>query len=104
MEIKCKNCLLISICRNKPYLKLFNECQIISNYLKFYGVACTSRNKKLLNIYRVLKPSAWHIISMTEPVYKYGTELEENIGENLVYIVNEKIGKGWKYSGVERVE
>ena len=37
MDIPCRNCLVLPMCRHKPYIHILLKCQSIQNFLYPYG-------------------------------------------------------------------
>ena len=67
MEIPCKECLIIPLCRNKKYPKLIQDCYLVLNFLvgKEPG-----RSKRRMQLYNALKPKEWTLIK--DRVYSSG--------------------------------
>lgn len=75
----CKACLCVAVCRHKPYSQLFDNCQLVTEYLP-YHVFCIKRDdSKLSYIAKALEPTEWR--------------LEETKVDNMFYflIINEKV-------------
>ncbi len=102
MALECKKCMLKPICRNKPYMQMFEDCSLVRGYLSFHSIACFQRDNKLIDIYRALQPTTWFVVEAKYPIHSYGSQYEDAIGEGTMYMV-EEVGKE-KYPGNRRVE
>jgi hypothetical protein len=67
MEVPCKDCLLISLCRNKWFHTLMSDCDIVYNYafrIKEFS-SCgphSEQIKKVSLIKDILNPSKWDVV------------------------------------------
>lgn len=106
--IPCKNCLILPACKNKGYMETFIDCKLIKAYVPGYAVVSTAREEGIINLYRTLKPTFWHIVIKKIPVYAYGKEFEEMVGQEDQLLINTKHKNGnWRYvnlPGYERME
>lgn len=67
IEIPCKNCVLIAMCRHKKFEKMHRECKLIINTLYFDETTAGGARSKFFNtkitlIRDILKPKEWCII------------------------------------------
>ena len=68
MTTPCKNCLTLSICRNKDYCKLFNDCRIIKHYLCDPTMVHGRNQRRLIELETTLKRNRWAAIPGDERV------------------------------------
>lgn len=94
MEIPCKNCILIPICRYKYYENIITGCRPISEYLRVYRDrdhlstklfkslhnTHTRRVKKLV---KTIRPKNWRLLPSSSDVGFRIDILEDK--ENLVH-------------------
>lgn len=58
-KIPCKECLLIPLCRHKPYLKLFEQCDLIAKIIDSHDIVGRKRCKPVFKLQEILKPTKW---------------------------------------------
>lgn len=80
MQIPCKDCICVPICRHKDYLDLFIDCDILLVYEPKYG-SCTKRNpSNIFRIQKTLKPTTWifkHSSSTYPMIFQEGVHINE---------------------------
>jgi hypothetical protein len=55
----CTDCICVPMCRHKPYMRLFRECNIVDKYAKLdYNVRLRTA-KSIDEIEDILKPTNW---------------------------------------------
>ena len=57
MEIPCRGCLLVPVCRHKSYHRLLTECSFVDNYILGSGLSITGRR----DISYFLKTTLWRV-------------------------------------------
>ena len=62
MTSPCEDCVCLPICSNKRYLRLFKECETVTDYLENYRDLEVRNQWKLEQLYKVLNPNQWTII------------------------------------------
>ena len=65
MDIPCKDCITLSICRYKQYLNMFYDCQLIFNYLPEHNHAVMRDEKKLKLMHETINPKYWTLSPIT---------------------------------------
>ena len=75
MKYPCKGCICIPICRNKGYLKLVDECELISSYLRTPRKASKERNYPLTVLYNTFKPTRWYLEKGRSDFYFYDKDI-----------------------------
>ena len=58
----CKGCVLVPLCRHKPYSKLFDNCILIEEYIIEPYNRFKRNNLRVEMVYIVLRPTYWHYI------------------------------------------
>jgi len=59
MNIPCKECLLISVCRHKSYPNLFESCSLIKEYIP-NQFSFHRDIFKVCKLEKILTPSKWY--------------------------------------------
>ncbi len=67
-DVPCKDCLLIPICRNKQYIPLMRECDLLHYYLYHRGesgklnksLRRKNFSKKVHNVKKILGTESWY--------------------------------------------
>jgi len=57
MEIPCRGCLLVPVCRHKTYHRLLTECSFVDNYILGNGLSITGKR----DISDFLKTTLWRV-------------------------------------------
>jgi len=62
-KIPCKNCLLIPICRQRPFISLYIKCSLFNDFLyNSLGVRRSTFSEDIHKIHRILKPRRWKLL------------------------------------------
>lgn len=63
----CKNCILIPICRHKPYHSMVGECAPVYKYLRLTEDEIVNnemhdnQSERILNVEKLLTPTRWRL-------------------------------------------
>ena len=80
MKPPCVNCPCIPICKNRGYLEIFGSCTLVKGFLPGAANLEFRDGKKLLTLYKVLKPNIWWLIyretSLTKKYFLYVVDKE----------------------------
>ena len=84
MKPPCKGCILIPLCKHKPYSILFNHCDILRDYIPNSLIRGSRNQIRVDKIQVILKPSKWYMrkdgyIHIRE-TYRQGTYTMRDIG------------------------
>ena len=60
MKIPCKECLLIPICRHKPYGDLVDSCEHLYNYIIIHHQDEEHKNRCRI-LESLMKPTRWEL-------------------------------------------
>jgi len=75
----CLNCMIVPVCRHKPFMQMSHECELIKEFNPSYSYSninssvakhVSSSRDRILIIENILKPTAWE--------YKLIPELDAN--------------------------
>ena len=58
--IPCKQCILLALCRHKSYGKLFNDCNIISDYILHHDAMELRDADKIKLLESTLHSTKWN--------------------------------------------
>lgn len=94
-ELPCRDCFCVSICMNKHYMMLFEDCFNLRIYFEFNQFTAQLRDaKKLIGLYKYLKPTQWgvqrHVPSSYIVVYDKSYEPGGPEYEQVWELVNDK--------------
>ena len=71
----CRECICMPICRNKSYLRLVHECELINSYLCTPCDASKKRNYPLKVLYNLFKPTRWYLDKGKSESYLYNNKV-----------------------------
>jgi hypothetical protein len=75
MNIPCKDCITLSVCRYKPYLAMFHDCYLVFDYLQDHNHAAIRDEDRLKLLFKTLKPKYWSIRKITSEELKDHTDI-----------------------------
>lgn len=108
MKHPCTECVTRPICRQKRYIHVFQDCSIMYSRMPSYDIADPKRENELIELYRQLKPTGWHVVKEIVPKHLYGNVNEDVIGYEECLRVNERIYRNGKfeypYKNLEKAE
>jgi hypothetical protein len=56
----CIDCILIPICRHKPYPQVFEDCHILTEHISdYYDEPILNDSQRLKTIQQILNPTMW---------------------------------------------
>jgi hypothetical protein len=58
-ECPCEECILIAMCRYKPYMKLFHDCELISDYIPGQTNRYERSASRITKVEEALNPTKW---------------------------------------------
>ncbi len=64
IKCPCEECICLAVCRNKFYLNLVEDCELISSYLRRPCTASRERNYPLIILHKLFKPKTWYLNSL----------------------------------------
>ena len=65
----CKDCLCIIFCKNKSYLLLFYNCELVCLYLPNQFNPKKRNRERLITLYKVLDPFNWILVEEHEILF-----------------------------------
>ena len=62
MKCPCENCIILAVCRHKPYYRLFQECSLIEEYAPLWNTRVKRDPKQIKEIHDILNTTSWEIL------------------------------------------